>query len=52
MTIKVLYEDNHLLIVDKPVNIPVQADASEDEDLLTLLKAYIKEKYNKPGDVF
>ena len=52
MTINVLYEDNHLLIVDKPVNIPVQADASEDEDLLTLLKAYIKEKYNKPGDVF
>lgn len=52
MNINVLYEDNHLLIVDKPVNIPVQADASEDKDLLTILKAYIKEKYNKPGDVF
>lgn len=48
----ILYEDNHLLAVEKPENIPVQADASGDEDLLTLAKAYIKEKYNKPGDVY
>ncbi|MGO1923249.1 MAG: RluA family pseudouridine synthase, partial [Jeotgalicoccus sp.] len=47
MNINVLYEDNHLLIVDKPVNIPVQEDSSEDKDLLTMLKEYIKEKYNK-----
>ena len=48
----VLYEDNHLLVVEKPVNMPVQADASGDPDLLTALKAYIKEKYHKPGDVY
>ena len=36
--IPVLYEDNHLLVVEKPVNLPVQADASGDADLLTLLK--------------
>lgn len=48
----ILYEDNHLLVVEKPVNIPVQADSSGDVDLLAMLKAYIKEKYNKPGDVF
>lgn len=48
----ILYEDNHLLAVEKPENIPVQADASGDADLLTLAKAYIKEKYHKPGDVY
>jgi len=50
--IKVLYEDNHLLVVEKKPNIPVQADDSKDEDLLTLLKDYLKEKYNKPGNVY
>lgn len=50
--LKVLYEDNHLLIVEKPVNMPVQADSSKDLDLLTTAKHYIKVKYNKPGDVF
>lgn len=49
---KILYEDNHLLVVEKPVNIPVQEDDSRDEDLLTLLKNYLKEKYNKPGNVY
>ncbi len=48
----ILYEDNHLLVVEKPVNMPVQADASGDTDLMTALKAYIKEKYHKPGDVY
>lgn len=52
MSLKVLYEDNHLLCVVKPVNIPVQADASGDEDFLTQCKAYIKEKYEKPGAVY
>ena len=42
---RILYEDNHLLVVEKPANLPVQADASGDADMLTLLKAYIKEKY-------
>ena len=48
----ILYEDNHLLVVEKPENVPVQADASGDDDLLSILKAYVKEKYSKPGDVY
>ncbi len=52
MDIPVLFEDNHLLIVEKPANLPVQADASKDADVLTLLKAYIKQAYNKPGEVY
>lgn len=50
--IHVLYEDNHILCVEKPVNIPVQEDASHDTDLLTMCKQYLKEKYNKPGNVY
>lgn len=50
--IKIIYEDNHLLVVEKPVNIPVQADDSNDKDLLTMLKEYIKDKYQKPGNVY
>ncbi len=50
--INIIYEDNHLLVVQKPANIPVQADSSKDKDLLTLLKEYIKEKYHKPGSVY
>lgn len=50
--IKVLYEDNHILVVEKPVNVPVQEDSSKDEDLLTMVKKYIKEKYHKPGNVY
>ncbi|MBR2675759.1 MAG: RNA pseudouridine synthase [Solobacterium sp.] len=50
--IKVLYEDNHLLGVEKPVNVPVNEDASCDEDLLSLSKEYIREKYQKPGNVY
>lgn len=49
---KILYEDNHLLVVVKPVNVPVCEDESKDEDLLNMLKKYLKEKYNKPGNVF
>lgn len=49
---KVIYEDNHLLVVDKPCNIPMQLDESNDKDLLTMAKEYIKEKYNKPGNVY
>lgn len=52
MHVKVLYEDNHLLIVEKPVNIPVQGDSSKDRDLQEMLKQYIKDKYNKPGNVY
>ena len=50
--LKVIYEDNHLLVCEKPVNMPVQADSSGDMDLLTLAKRYIKDKYNKPGEVY
>lgn len=50
--INILYEDNHLLVVEKPVNIPVQEDDSQDKDFLNMLKEYIKVKYNKPGDVY
>ena len=50
--INIIYEDNHLLVVEKKVNIPVQADSSHDTDLLTILKSYLKEKYNKPGNVY
>ena len=52
MKIPILYEDNHLLIIEKPVNIPVQEDQSKDQDLLTLLKEDIKIRYNKPGNVY
>lgn len=52
MNINILYEDNHLLIVEKPVNIPVQEDASGDKDLLNILKDYIKRNENKPGNVY
>lgn len=50
--INILYEDNHLLVVEKPINILVQKDKTNDADLLTILKDYIKEKYHKPGNVY
>ena len=50
--IKVLYEDNHIIVVVKDYNIPVQEDSSKDVDMLSLIKQYLKEKYNKPGNVF
>ncbi len=50
--IRILYEDNHLLVVEKPANLPVQADASGDTDLLSLLKKYIRERYKKPGEAY
>ena len=50
--INILYEDNHLLVVEKPVNILVQADNTGDKDLLTLLKEDLKKRYNKPGNVY
>ena len=48
----IIYEDNHLLVVEKPINIPMQEDDSKDPDFLTLCKEYIKDKYNKPGNVY
>lgn len=52
MKINILYEDNHLLVVEKPVNILSQSDNTKDKDLLAIVKEYIKEKYNKPGNVY
>ena len=52
MKINIIYEDNHLLVVEKPINIPVQEDSTKDENLLDILKKYIKEKYNKSGNVY
>lgn len=51
-TIDVLYEDNHLLIVNKPAGVLVQPDKKGDRALEEILKDYIKQKYNKPGEVF
>ena len=48
----ILYEDNHLIVIHKLPNIPVCPDSSNDHDLLTMLKEYIKEKYQKPGNVY
>ena len=50
--LNVLFEDNHIIVVEKIVNIPSQADKTGDIDMLTIIKDYIKEKYNKPGNVY
>ncbi len=50
--LRIAFEDNHILVVEKPQNVPVQEDASKDKDMLTMCKEYIKEKYNKPGNVY
>ncbi|RCX17612.1 ribosomal large subunit pseudouridine synthase D [Anaerobacterium chartisolvens] len=50
--IRILYEDNHLLAVEKPVNVLSQSDSTGDADMLSLLKEYIRVKYGKPGDVY
>ena len=48
----IVFEDNHLLVVIKPQNIASQGDASQDENMLDLLKDFIKKRDNKPGNVF
>lgn len=50
--LEVLYEDNHIIVVVKPNNVLSQADNTGDLDMLTLVKKYLKEKYNKPGNVY
>ena len=49
---KVVYEDNHIIIVDKCSGEIVQGDKTGDKPLSETVKEYIKEKYNKPGNVF
>lgn len=50
--ISIHYCDNHLLVAVKPPNMPSQADISGDMDMLSLMKAYVKEAYQKPGNVY
>lgn len=52
MNLDILYEDNHVIVVYKPSGILSQKDYTQDLDMLTLVKEYIKIKYNKPGDVY
>ena len=50
--INIIFEDNHIIVVEKPINIPVCKDSSLDLDLLTMIKSYLKDKYNKLGNVY
>ena len=50
--IVILYEDNHLLVVSKPAGMLSQKDKTGDDSIIEVLKEYIKQKYNKPGNVF
>ncbi len=50
--IPIIFEDNHLLVVEKPPNVLSQEDITGDPDMLTLLKQDIKIRYNKPGNVY
>ncbi|MBR5287954.1 MAG: RluA family pseudouridine synthase [Clostridia bacterium] len=50
--VQIVYEDNHLLVVVKPPNMPTQADTSGDPDLHSTMKQYIAQTYNKPGAVY
>lgn len=52
MNLQVIYEDNHLIAVNKPAGILVQGDDTEDTPLVDYVKDYIKFRYKKPGDVF
>ena len=50
--VKVLFEDNHIIVANKPAGVLSQSDGSSAPDMLTILKAYIKEEYSKPGEVY
>ena len=50
--LKVIFEDNHIIVVEKPVNIPSQGDKTGDIDMISIIKDYLKEKYNKPENVY
>ena len=50
--LSVIYEDNHILVVNKTAGLLVQGDKTGDESLIDLAKKYIKDKYSKPGEVF
>ena len=50
--LKVLFEDNHIIVVEKPPNVPSQSDKTGDIDMLSIVKEYIKEKYQKTCNVY
>ena len=50
--LNVLYEDNHIIVVEKKPNVLSQSDITGDIDLLSMVKRYVKERYNKPGNVY
>lgn len=52
ITLEVIHEDNHLLVVHKPAGVLVQGDATGDITLADICKDYIKRKYDKPGNVY
>jgi len=51
-SIKVIYEDNHIIAVVKPADVLTQGDGSGEKSLMDMVKEYLKEKYKKPGNVF
>ena len=52
MNINIVYEDNHLLVVEKPPNVLSQGDITGDDDMLSILKKDIKQRCGKPGNVY
>ncbi|MBR4237746.1 alpha/beta fold hydrolase [bacterium] len=52
LSLDVYFEDNHVIVVDKPVGILSQEDETKDKDILSITKEYLKTKYNKPGNVY
>jgi 23S rRNA pseudouridine1911/1915/1917 synthase len=51
-TIEILYEDNHLLVINKPAGLPTMGVTADRESLLVRAKEYIKQRYQKPGNVY
>ena len=49
---EILYEDNHIIVAEKPQNTIIAGDITGDKSMLDSLKEYVKEKYNKPGDAY
>ena len=50
--LKIIYEDNHIIVVEKIPNVPSQGDKTADICMVDIVKQYLKEKYNKPGNVY
>lgn len=50
--LNILYEDNHLIVIEKPIDVLSQKDNTNDFDITEIVKDYLKEKYNKPGNVY